>query len=349
MVQEPKVNPKYVGRIPMQFAYRELLSPGMGGVAAGIVFFLLVQYTVLGPLGTGRTMGWMGRLAYWGLVGALQFPVCYASGVLTLYVVRHRRPLGIALGLVTMVLILAVSCTAITFTIYGPFQEGRVPDVSLGKMYGVCVLNVFCASALMFYVLWLRLRGKHRPAVEDDSGSVAPASEVDDDTGPGRPARLTSAPSGGTGAMAVSRTQTGDDTVAAGEDQGDPESRVFDRLPAALGRDVIYLKASAHYVEVITTVGADSVLIRFADAVAELGELGMRVHRSYWVAYRHVKQAARREGHTLLHLTGDHEVPVGRSYLSDVRAAVPKNAWIRARRRRVNHTSSESRTFSPSS
>ena len=52
---------------------------------------------------------------------------------------------------------------------------------------------------------------------------------------------------------------------------------------------LIYLKTADHYVEAFTTAGSTLVLMRFADAVAELdGAGGLRVHRSYWVARRHV-------------------------------------------------------------
>ena len=104
------------------------------------------------------------------------------------------------------------------------------------------------------------------------------------------------------------------------------------RLPDDLGRDLIYIAASAHYVDVVTAEGSAAILLRFSDAVAELGDLGLRVHRSYWAAYTHVKRAFRRAGRTLLLLTDDHEVRVGRNYQPEVRAALPK-AWIRDRRR----------------
>ena len=84
--------------------------------------------------------------------------------------------------------------------------------------------------------------------------------------------------------------------------------------------------------DVVTAEGSAAILLRFSDAVAELGDLGLRVHRSYWAAYTHVKRAFRRDGRTLLLLTDDHEVRVGRNYQPEVRAALPK-AWIRARRR----------------
>ncbi len=101
-----------------------------------------------------------------------------------------------------------------------------------------------------------------------------------------------------------------------------PASRFLDRLPLRLGRDLVYLRMADHYVEAFTTTGSTLVLMRFADAVAELeGAGGLRVHRSYRVAKRHVTGTARRNGRTILRLTGGHEAPVSRGYLPAVRAA----------------------------
>ena len=113
--------------------------------------------------------------------------------------------------------------------------------------------------------------------------------------------------------------------------------------PTRSAGDIIFLSAAAHYVDVVTSAGSASILLRFSDAVSELGGLGIRVHRSHWVAYQHIKHAARRDGRTVLRLTGDHEVRVGRNYLPEVRAAVPK-AWVRARRRVVHSPASTSGT-----
>ena len=101
-----------------------------------------------------------------------------------------------------------------------------------------------------------------------------------------------------------------------------PPPRFLDRLPSELGRDLVYLKMADHYVEAFTTAGSTLILMRFADAIAELDGLdGLRVHRSYWVARGHVAGTARRAGRTTLRLTGGHLVPVSRGRLAEVRAA----------------------------
>lgn len=113
-----------------------------------------------------------------------------------------------------------------------------------------------------------------------------------------------------------------DDSPAPAAPAAAPPPRFLDRLPPELGRDLVYLKMADHYVEAFTTAGSTLILMRFADAIAELdGMDGLRVHRSYWVARRHVAGTARRAGRTTLRLTGDHLVPVSRGRLAEVRAA----------------------------
>ena len=97
--------------------------------------------------------------------------------------------------------------------------------------------------------------------------------------------------------------------------------RFLDRLPHGIGRDLVCLRMADHYVEAFTTEGSDLVLMRFADAIAELeGADGLRVHRSYWVARAHVTGAERNKGRPTLLLTGGRKVPVSRTYLPHVRA-----------------------------
>ena len=63
--------------------------------------------------------------------------------------------------------------------------------------------------------------------------------------------------------------------VRAGRDVG-----FLDRLPRALGRELIALQMEDHYVRAHTPRGSDLVLLPLRDAVEELGGLeGLRVHR----------------------------------------------------------------------
>lgn len=95
---------------------------------------------------------------------------------------------------------------------------------------------------------------------------------------------------------------------------------------------VIYLKTEDHHVKTYTTGGVADTLIRFADVLAELGDHGIQVHRSYWVARAHVSAVVRDGNRTMLRLINDHQVPVSRTYLPAVRSAFPN---LSTRRRRA--------------
>ena len=80
------------------------------------------------------------------------------------------------------------------------------------------------------------------------------------------------------------------------------------------------MKAAGHYVNVTTTAGTAIILLRFQDACAELGDLGMQVHRSYWVAHTHVA-AIEHPGE--LRLTTGDMVPVSRPFRRHLRQRHP--------------------------
>jgi hypothetical protein len=101
-----------------------------------------------------------------------------------------------------------------------------------------------------------------------------------------------------------------------------PEHPFFRRLPPGLGTELLCLEMQDHYVRVQTAAGASLLLMRFRDAVAELGELGLQVHRSWWVAHAAIT-ALEPDGRSLrLRLTDGSFVPVSRANAAAVRAAV---------------------------
>lgn len=95
------------------------------------------------------------------------------------------------------------------------------------------------------------------------------------------------------------------------------------RLPARLkGGTILALQGEDHYVRVHTDAGSDLILMRLADAIAEMGSTpGARTHRSWWVAKSAVKSTRRSNGRVALLLTNDTEVPISRGYISELREA----------------------------
>ena len=91
--------------------------------------------------------------------------------------------------------------------------------------------------------------------------------------------------------------------------------RLLQRLDQGKRGAVQHLSVRDHYVVVHTDHGQSTLLMRFADALAELDGLdGMRVHRSHWVARGAVTGQERIAGKLHLRLSDGKLVPVSRSY-----------------------------------
>jgi hypothetical protein len=93
------------------------------------------------------------------------------------------------------------------------------------------------------------------------------------------------------------------------------------RLSAPLEGRLLCLEMQDHYLKVHHSGGSEMILCRMEDAARELSGLGRRVHRSWWVATDAVEAVEREGQRTLLRLTDDRRVPVGRSYRPDLKAA----------------------------
>ena len=97
---------------------------------------------------------------------------------------------------------------------------------------------------------------------------------------------------------------------------------LLDRLPTGRRGQLRHLQMRDHYVEIHTDRGTDLVLMRFGDALRELGTVeGMQVHRSHWIARAAVKRIVRRAGRTVIFLDNGAEVPVSRRYVPALREA----------------------------
>jgi hypothetical protein len=119
----------------------------------------------------------------------------------------------------------------------------------------------------------------------------------------------------------LAQSRAGAETHAA--PKGAPPPRFLARLPAKLsGARVWAVQAEDHYLRLRTSLGEDLILMRLADAVAELeGIEGARTHRSWWVARDAVTGVERAEGRAALILPDGARAPVSRSYLKPLREA----------------------------
>lgn len=99
-----------------------------------------------------------------------------------------------------------------------------------------------------------------------------------------------------------------------------------EKLPHRLrGGRLLAIEAEDHYLRVHTDLGSDLVLMRMADACAMLDDgLGVRVHRSWWVARAAVQAVRQQSGRMELALPGDITAPVSRAMQPVLRS----QAWL---------------------
>jgi DNA-binding LytR/AlgR family response regulator len=84
---------------------------------------------------------------------------------------------------------------------------------------------------------------------------------------------------------------------------------------------LLRLSVQDHYTQIVTTRGRQLVLLRFADALKEIGETqGLQVHRSHWIADADVVALRKQAGRLLLMTRDGSEIPVSRSYNAAVQA-----------------------------
>jgi len=105
-----------------------------------------------------------------------------------------------------------------------------------------------------------------------------------------------------------------------------PAPKFLDRLPLKLrGAEVWAVEAEDHYLRLHTSKGQDLILMRLADAIAELdGIEGAQAHRSWWVARDAIVDAERGDGRATLTLKDGAHVPVSRTYARAMR----DRGWI---------------------
>lgn len=89
--------------------------------------------------------------------------------------------------------------------------------------------------------------------------------------------------------------------------------------------ELIYVEAEDHYVKMVYSDRVEHKRARFSDVTAELGDTGMRVHKSFWVNRAFVTGTRRAGRRLVLVLRDGVEIPVGRSMERTVVDALASN------------------------
>ncbi len=93
-----------------------------------------------------------------------------------------------------------------------------------------------------------------------------------------------------------------------------PEDTFMRRLPIDVRGPLVRIEAQDHYLNVVTARGSTLILMRLGDAISELSDKGLQVHRSHWIAAQAVAKHRREGGRDVLVMADGADVPVSRSF-----------------------------------
>lgn len=93
------------------------------------------------------------------------------------------------------------------------------------------------------------------------------------------------------------------------------EARLLQRVDPELRGDLYAISVRDHYVDVQTSAGNASLLLRLGDAMSEAEPIGgTQVHRSHWVAWDAVAGVETDAGKLFLRLHNGNRVPVSKNH-----------------------------------
>ncbi len=285
------------------------------------VSLLVVAMAVFDPLGAFEALGPLRRLAYGALCAAGAWPFCHSMSAVVLYMMRFRSLIETVPAIVASVLLMGFLGTAVVYTVDSLFRPDNAASASLLQIFLTVTIMAILCSWFSHYIVFQQVGNAAEPGPPTPAADAGVADGTDVGNG-GLVADGTAAETGDAACLGLSVLER-PSTQAAPDATETAQAPFLDRLPSDLGRDLVFLKVDDHYIDVYTVAGHAIILMRFADAVAELGDYGMQVHRSYWVAHRHIEGMSRQGGRMRLRLFGGHVVPVSRRYHGVVRESAP--------------------------
>lgn len=262
-----------------------------GPVAVGAVLGLI------GPFGTYQLLPLQPRLGYWLGIVAVNWLLCDIAIRRMDALLPDATPLrrvAVPLAGAALVSLPATGVVAMSGALAGLGWPADLPAL-FGK-----VALLLAAISLPAYALadLQEALAARPPATADGTGGQGSASE----------------PLPGSAAEGASHPPPDVETAAL----------FLARLPGPLNGPLLCLEMQDHYLAVHSTTGRTLILCRMEDATRELGPLGRRVHRSWWVATDAVDGAEREGQRLFLRLRDGRRVPVGRTY----RSALAAEGWL---------------------
>ena len=104
------------------------------------------------------------------------------------------------------------------------------------------------------------------------------------------------------------------------EEMRQRREQLYQKLPEVIGRDIVAISSDLHYLNIHTVLGKILVLGSLKHYVEAFGDEGLLVHRSNWVAKRHVVKVRTSGDEAYCLMSNGLKVPISRSRKKEVKA-----------------------------
>jgi hypothetical protein len=248
---------------------------------------VVVLFTAIGPFGTGEHMGVLPRFGFW-LVNLSA--TVWIAVVFVIFADLYLEDL-IASSFVRMFTGSLLSSPAIALTTMLIVYSWRGPEPSWTVYLGN-VAQTIPVSIVFTLLFWASMRHEKQLRLAAQATGTAAASNVE--------------------------------AIVALQERPVPEPpALIARLKPENRAPIQRLSAEDHYTLTVTSRGRELILIRFSDALSELGDtIGTQIHRSHWIAQTAFDGLVTKDGKLLARLKDGTELPVSRSFAAKVKAKV---------------------------
>lgn len=255
---------------------------------------IVVLFTAIGPFGTDQFMGVLPRFGFW-LVN--MFLGTWIAIVFVVFAELYLDRL-IARPFLRMLVGSLLSCPVIGLSTMLVVYSWRGPEPSWPR-YAENTAQSLPIALVFTLIFWASIRHEKQVRLATEAGAlgvslpVAPEAQVVQPTPVPPPA---------------------------------PEPPpILSRLKPENRGPVLRLSAEDHYTLTVTSRGRELILIRFSDALSEIGDtIGTQIHRSHWIARAAFETLMTKDGKLLARLKDGTELPVSRSFAGEVKAKVAK-------------------------
>lgn len=248
----------------------------------------ILLFAIAAPFGTREALSPGMRLVFWTVLHTLCWSIGVLGGALGTAIASRRSTLRV------VTISVAISAVPIAVTVAALRHLFLGEALTLQAMMSVLPVSTAVTAVMAANALLSMPTEPDAPATPPAPAPapVAPPAVIPDDAETGSPA------------------------------EADRGPRLLARLPSSRRGSLLRLSMQDHYVEVATDRGAELLLLRMGDAIAECAPVeGLQVHRSHWVARSAVASIHREGDKASIRLINGDRVPVSRGRLPSLREA----------------------------